>query len=85
VPKIVAASAISGACFDNDPKGKNGTSKAEAGFFSDIGSYQVIIPDSYNYLGSSTTTSDAAATATACRIPSVLVSFVGLSLFVLFA
>ena len=82
VPKIVAASAISGACFDNDPKGKNGTSKAEAGFFSDIGSYQVIIPDSYNYLGSSTTTSDA---ATACRIPSVLVSFVGLSLFVLLA
>jgi hypothetical protein len=85
VPKIVTASAISGACFVNDPKGGNGTSKAEADFLLDTGSYQVIIPDSYNYLGSTTTSDAAAATAIVCRIPSVLVSFVGLSLFVLLA
>ena len=84
MPTIVNASAISGACFVNDPKGENGTSKAESAFFLDIGSYQAIIPDSYNYLVS-TTTSDAAATATVCRIPSVFVSFVGLSLFLLLA
>lgn len=68
VPKVLDAAASSGMCFVNDPKGKNGTDKVEAGFFSEIGSYQVIIPDAYNVI----------STSDACRIPSVLISFIGL-------
>ncbi len=68
VPKVLDAAASSGMCFVNEPKGKNGTAKVEAGLFSEIVSYQVTIPDAYNVI----------STSDACRIPSVLVSCISL-------
>ena len=52
VPKVTDAK-FSGDCFANNQlAGKNGTAKVEA-FFSSIGSYQIIVPDAYNIIPTS--------------------------------
>lgn len=71
VPKVLNGEARSGECFDNNPRGKNGTAKVEANAFRSIGSYQVTVPDAYNLIPSSTSSG---------RSPSFLISFTVLSL-----